>query len=330
MGETNVETLFAWLDDTTKKIQQHRNDTYLESLTTTLEILFYDDIVDNSMDDIVKQTLTKSLQQIDLDIYAIHHIRKAVQLAILKGMKGTTQQHHLMTPEAIALLIGYLVGKLTHKQTKLRIFDPVSGTANLLTAVMRHLQKDKQVEAYANEIDPTLLKLSLQYANLQKMEIEFFHQDSLRPFLLDPVDIVIADLPVGYYPDDERAQHFQLEAEEGHSYSHHLLMEQSMNYTKSGGYLLFLIPNFLFTSDQSDQLQAYLQEHAHIVGLLELPKTVFKDDSHAKSIFILQKKGEHTSACKQPLLVQLPSLSNAQAMEDILGQMNGWFTTNLP
>src|SRR5699024_10325442 len=83
------------------------------------------------------------------------------------------------------------------------------------------------------------------------------------------------------------------------------------------------IPNFLFTSDQSDQLQAYLQEHAHIVGLLELPKTAFKDDSHAKSIFILQKKGEHTSACKQPLLVQLPSLSNAQAMEDILGQMNG-------
>src|SRR5699024_1904834 len=120
-------------------------------------------------------------------------------------MKGTTQQHHLMTPEAIALLIRYLVGKLTHKQTKLRIFDPGSGTTNLLTPVMRHLQKDKQVAANANEIDPTLLKLSLQYANLQKIEIELFHHDSLRLFLLDPVFIVIADLHVGYYPVDQRA-----------------------------------------------------------------------------------------------------------------------------
>src|SRR5699024_8008193 len=162
MLDTNINMICTYKNEKTKIKQQQRNKIYLEILTTTQKIIFYDDIVDNIMDDIVKQTLTKSLQQIDLDIYAIHHIRKAVQLAILKGMKGTTQQHHLMTPEAIALLIGYLVGKLTHKQTKLRIFDPVSGTANLLTAVMRHLQKDKQVEAYANEIDPTLLKLSLQ------------------------------------------------------------------------------------------------------------------------------------------------------------------------
>src|SRR5699024_2930494 len=157
--------------------------------------------------------------------------------------------------------------------------------------------------------------------HVRRMEIEFFHQDSLRPVLLDSVGIVIAHLPVGYYPGDEWAQHFQLEAEEGHTCSHHLLLERRMRYERGGGHRLFHIPDFLFTSDQSDQLQAYLQEHAHIVGLLELPKTVFKDDSHAKSIFILQKKGEHTSACKQPLLVQLPSLSNAQAMEDILGQM---------
>lgn len=324
-----IETLFTWFDDTTTKIQQYRNEPYLDSLTTTMEMLFYEEVIDPNIDGTLTQTLEKSLQMIQSETYTTDQLRKAIQLAILKGMKDSTQQHHLMTPEAIALLIGYIVVKLTEQMENIRIFDPVSGTANLLTAVMRQLQDEKKVKAYANEIDPTLLKLAVQYANLQKMEIEFFHQDSLRPFLLDPVDIVIADLPVGYYPDDERAEHFQLKADQGLSYSHHLIIEQSIKYIKSGGYLLCLIPNFLFNSEQSEQLHTYLQENAHIVGLLQLPKSAFQDELHAKSIFILQKKGEQTTPYKQPLLVQLPSLNNARAMEDILGKMNQWFKTNL-
>src|SRR5699024_4700963 len=116
----------------------------------------------------------------------------------------------LITPETVALMVGYIAGKLTEKQTDIRIFDPASGTANLLTTVMGQLES--KITAYASEVDSTLIHLALLNANLQKMEIEFFHQDSLQPFLLDPVDLVIADLPVGFYPDDHRANDFKLKA----------------------------------------------------------------------------------------------------------------------
>ena len=252
--------------------------------------------------------------------------RKAIQLTVLKGTKNVTQQHHLMTPEAISLFIGYLAEKLTKDRKEVRVFDPVCGTSNLLLIVMEHLKKD--VKAYASEIDPTLLKISLLNANLQKKRVEYFHQDSLRPLLLDPVDLVVADLPVGYYPDDENASQFELRAEEGHSYSHHLFIEQSLKYTKEGGYLLFIIPEFLFESDQSEQLRAFIQKYAHIVGLIQLPETAFTSKENRKSIFILQKKSEETKEIKQPLLVILPSLNDTRAMEDILVKINKWFVDN--
>ncbi len=141
--------------------------------------------------------------------------------------------------------------------------------------------------------------------------------------------MVISDLPVGYYPDDIRANDFELKADEGHSYSHHLFIEQSMKYTTPGGYLIFVIPEFLFDSDQSDKLHAYLQENAHIVGVLQLPETAFKSEKNRKSILILQKKGPNTTAFNQPLLVQVPSFKETKAMDDILAQMNAWFAENM-
>src|SRR5699024_10501452 len=108
-------------------------------------------------------------------------------------------------------------------------------------------------------------KLSVMNANLQEKKVEFFHQDSLRSFLLDPVDLVVADLPVGYYPDDVQASNFELKSDVGHSYSHHLFIEQSLTYTQDGGYLIFLVPEFIFNSDESDKLHTFIHKFAHIV-----------------------------------------------------------------
>ena len=83
----------------------------------------------------------------------------------------------------------------------------------------------------------------------------------------------------------------------------------------------------MIDSDQSDKLYAYLQKYAHIVGIIRLPETAFKSEKNAKSILVLQKKGENTSTPKQPLLVQMPSFKNPNAMADILEQMNAWFRT---
>ncbi|SET45241.1 site-specific DNA-methyltransferase (adenine-specific) [Oceanobacillus limi] len=324
MEKSNVETLFEWMDKTTNDIMQHENEPYLDSLAITLESLFYQNVED-SMDDILTHKIQQALKEIDISGYRPDEIRKAIQFSVLKGMNNTTQQQHMITPESVALIVGYLAEKLTAGKEKVQLFDPASGTANLLTTVMGHL--GDKVDAFASEIDPTLIKLGLISANLQKMEVEFFHQDSLRPFLIDPLDLIVSDLPVGYYPDDIRANEFELKADEGHSYAHHLFIEQSLNYTAEGGHLIFVIPNFLFDSDQSDKLNKYLHNVAHVVGVLQLPESAFKSEKNVKSILILQKKGENTTAPKQPLLVKLPSLKNTKAMEDILGQMNSWFAS---
>src|SRR5690625_2928248 len=163
------------------------------------------------------------------------------------------------------------------------------------------------------------------YANFMQSQIEFFHQDSLQPFLLDPVDLVVCDLPVGYYPDDVRANEFELKAKEGHSYAHHLFIEQSLTYTKEDGYLIFLIPDNLFESDQAEQLHEFIQKHAQIIGVLQLPETAFKGQENKKSILILQKVGENTPEINQPLLALLPSFNNTDAMEDIIVKINQWF-----
>lgn len=324
MDKTDVEKLFEWMDHTTELIQQHQNETYLDSLTVTMEALFYQE-TPVEMDDILARKLQTVLADSGFSSYEMETIRKAIQLAILKGMKGSTQQQHLMTPETVSLLVGYLAGKVMQGKDEFRLFDPAGGTANLITTVLGQLKQE--VTAFASEVDPTLIQLSVLNANLQKKNIEFFHQDSLRPFLLDPVDLVVADLPVGYYPDDIRANDFVLKPDEGHAYAHHLLIEQSMYYTKAGGYLIFVIPDFLFDSDQSDKLHQYLQEYAHIIGVLRLPESAFKSEKNVKSILILQKNGPDTQAPKQPLLVNLPSFKNTKATADILEQMNTWFAS---
>ena len=137
--------------------------------------------------------------------------------------------------------------------------DPAVGTGNLLTTVINQ-ELDKSIEGIGVEIDDLLIKLAYINANLQEHPIQFFNQDSLEPLFIEPVDAVISDLPVGYYPNDVRAADYQLKADEGHSYAHHLFIEQSIKHVKSGGYLFFVIPNGLFESEQSKKLHEFLKE----------------------------------------------------------------------
>ena len=134
-------------------------------------------------------------------------------------------------------------------------------------------------------------------ANLQEHPIQLFNQDSLEPLFIDPVDAVIADLPIGFYPNDVSAADYQLKADEGHSYSHHLFIEQSVRHTVPGGYLFFIVPNGLFESDQAPKLREFFRENVIVQGLLQLPTAMFTNKAAAKSILILQKQGE---GCESP------------------------------
>lgn len=312
-----IEQLFNQLDGLVEELSNKTNNNYLDSLITVLEMLLSD------QEQLDGNEFTTKVKQIHIDRLEKDQVRKVIEFAILKGLQGAVQKQHLITPDTIASYIAYLIDKFFPGDEEIRLFDIVSGSGNLITAVMNQLKRP--VKSYGSEVDPTLIELSVLSANLQQNAVEFFHQDSLQPFLLDPVDLVIADLPVGYYPDDERAKSFKVHVTNEHTYAHHLLIEQSLNYTKEAGFLIFVIPNSLFNSDQAIKLHELIRESAHVAGLLQLPSSIFKSDQNAKSLFILQKKSEQTKAPKEALLAKLPSFKDLQATESIVAKMNHWF-----
>ncbi|MEB1807801.1 MAG: class I SAM-dependent methyltransferase [Bacillaceae bacterium] len=325
-AKTNLEKLFVVLDESAELLKEELDVTYLEALAEAGENFFQGEVVQDLTSSTKKQ-LEQRLEQIDVESLHKEEVRKALQLAVLKGMKEATQPNHALTPDTVAVFISYLVNKVTSKMKDVTIGDPAVGTGNLLTAVMNGLPKKSK--SYGLEADETLLHLAFVSANLQQQEIELYHQDSIRPLSLAPVDVLISDLPVGYYPNDDIAANYELKAKEGRSFVHHLMIEKSLELTKENGYLIFLIPNFLFESDQAPALNAYLKEKSIILGLLQLPQTMFKNAQSGKSILILQKKGPDAIQPRQALLAEMPSFSRQDALADMLKQIDRWFKEEL-
>lgn len=299
---TNTENIFTFID------------AFAE---TNTEALYLESVIDAcnawlSGEQIPQVTTTVSKEE----------IRRGIQLAILKGMKQQVQSHHQMTPDAIGMLIGHFAAKLVKEQETVTLLDPAAGTGNLLFTVMN--STIDSVVAFSVEIDELLVRLAAVSADLMEQPVHFFVQDALRPLLIDPVDMVVCDLPVGFYPDDENAVSFEMMAAEGHAFSHHLFIEQSMNHLKEGGYGIFLVPATLFESEQADILHRYLKKNAVIRAIIQLPDSLFKNAVHEKSILILQRPSEQLVVTPDVLLTKVPSLSSKQAMSAFLQRFDEW------
>lgn len=249
-------------------------------------------------------------------------IRRGIQLAVLKGMKQNAQPHHQMTPDSIGMLIGHIASKLAVDERNLTLLDPAAGTGNLLYTVMNAI--GHQVTATAVEIDDLLVRLSAVVAELLEHPVTFYVQDALRPLLVDPVDITICDVPVGFYPDDDNALNYELMPAEGHAYAHHLFIEQSMNHTKPGGHGLFIIPANLFDSEQSPLLHPFLKKQTVIRAVIQLPDSLFKSATHAKSILVLQKPSPEIVATPDVLLAKVPNMTDKRAMALFLQKIDMW------
>ncbi|PEF44815.1 class I SAM-dependent methyltransferase [Bacillus anthracis] len=323
-----VETLFSIFDSSAVVLRKELDVTYLEALVETGDNLFEGAILQEELSESAIERLNREYSTFNEETYKGEEIRKAFQLAILKGMKEGVQANHEMTPDAVGMFMSYLFHKFMKGQNEITVLDPAIGTGNLMTTVFNSAKEGLAMSGFGVEVDEVLIKLALVNANLQKHAIEFFHQDGLAPLYIDPVDAVISDLPIGYYPNEIGASEYKLKADEGMSYAHHLFIEQSVKHTKEGGYLFFLVPNFIFESDQAPKLHAFIKETCFIQGLLQLPVSMFKNEKNAKSIFVLQKKGPSVTMPKQALLVELPKFSNMKAMEDIMDQLNTWFATH--
>ncbi|MEW9500674.1 class I SAM-dependent methyltransferase [Jeotgalibacillus marinus] len=326
MSHSPVESIFTMLNETTTALQDAHASSFLEALAESGENWFRGEI-SQDIDDVLQKRLARKYDEYPLETFKKEDVRKAFQLTILKGMKEHIQPNHQMTPDSIAMVIGFLLDKFTRSEKELTLLDPALGTGNLALAIMNQLS-GKVTVTHGVEIDEVLVRLAYVLANLTEQPLHLYTQDSLHPLFIDPVDAVVSDLPVGYYPDDVRAADFDLQAKEGHSYAHHLFMEQSVQHVKEGGYLFFLVPNSLFESPLAGQLHEYLQKHVHIQGLLKLPTSLFKNEQSAKSILILQRQHKDVTPPQQVLLAEMPKLSNRQAVESMMTKIQLWMDEN--
>ena len=223
--------------------------------------------------------------------------QKLFQFVLLQGSRvAPMQANHNLTPDSIGFIFNFIIEEL-HKERKIRVLEFGSGTGNLAETLLVHMQKE--VDYVGFEVDDLLLDLSASMSEVMGTEASFLQIDAVKPQPLESVDVVMSDLPVGYYPDDETARHFQVHDKSEHTYVHHLMIEQSFKYLKESGFALFLAPDNLLTSAQSEFLKAWIKEHAHVAAVITLPSSLFK--GAGKSIYLLSKNQTNTPTFVYPL-----------------------------
>ncbi|HEM2956703.1 TPA: class I SAM-dependent methyltransferase [Streptococcus suis] len=262
----------------------------------------------------------KTLKQLDL---TKEEWRRAYQFLLIKANQTEPMQYnHQFTPDSIGFILSFLVDQLMPTQ-KVTVLEIGSGTGNLAQTILNASQKE--LDYLGIEVDDLLIDLSASIADVMQAEISFAQGDAVRPQILKESQIILADLPIGYYPDDQIASRYQVASPNEHTYAHHLLMEQSLKYLEKDGFAILLAPNDLLTSPQSDLLKGWLQEQANIVAMIALPPNLFGKAAMAKSIFVLQKKAARSLT---PFVYPLQSLQEPEAIQKFMLNFKNWKQEN--
>ena len=245
--------------------------------------------------------------------------RRAYQFLLMKAAQTEPlQANHQFTPDSIGFILTFLIDQLSKKE-HIDILEIGSGMGNLAETILNNTQKN--VDYLGLELDDLLIDISASIADVMDAKVSFVQGDAVRPQVLKESDVIISDLPVGFYPDDNIAMRYEVASRQEHTYAHHLLMEQSLKYLKSDGYAIFLAPNDLLTSSQSDLLKKWLQKHAQIVAMIALPESLFGNAAYAKTIFVLKKQDEQAM---QPFVYALSDLQNPADLLTFSEKFQNW------
>lgn len=322
--------LFNTLDQSASILKEEFDTSYLEALIETGENLLDNKTVrveNKKPSKLSVDTLTNLYKELHLEDMTSEEIRQGIQLAILKGTKEDfLQPNHQMTPDSIGSLMAYLIEVIASpKKEGIHLADLSVGTGNLLFTVYHFLkQGDREIKASGVDNDDLLISLAATSAALQNVPLQLTHQDALQNLLIHPIDILVSDLPIGYYPLDEHARQFASSFKEGHSYSHFLLIEQGLKYLSKGGFGFYLVPANLFESQEARDLLTYIQSIGHFQGFIQLSKELFRNEQSRKVILVLQKQGENTKQAKEVLLANAPEFKDVEAMKEFIGEINQW------
>ena len=257
-----------------------------------------------------------------VDNYDKETIRKVYQFLLLKALKELNNPSYDITPEVITMYISHLI-ECIYGDKKVSITDLASGSGSLLINIAALVKGEKELTSV--DVDSNYVRLQQNIFNLLETNVEIINQDALKPLNIKKQDIVISDVPFGYYADEDNSLNYKLCSKEGYSLNSLLFIEQAANYLDENGVGMLVIPKKVL--ELEDSFKKYLEEDINLNAVITLPDEMFKNASQQKAIILITKKGQ-TRLLNQVFLAQIPSFQNKASYAKFIEEFNEWLENN--
>ena len=257
-----------------------------------------------------------------VDNYDKETIRKVYQFLLLKALKELNNPSYDITPEVITMYISHLI-ECIYGDKKVSITDLASGSGSLLINIAALVKGEKEITSV--DVDSNYVRLQQNIFNLLETNVEIINQDALKPLNIKKQDIVISDVPFGYYADEDNSLNYKLCSTDGYSLNALLFIEQAANYLDENGVGILVIPKKVL--ELEDNFKKYLEEDINLNAVITLPDEMFKNVSQQKAIILITKKGQ-TRLPNQVFLAQIPSFQNKASYAKFIEEFNEWLENN--
>lgn len=257
-----------------------------------------------------------------VDNYDKETTRKVYQFLLLKALKELNNPSYDITPEVITMYISHLI-ECIYGDKKVSITDLASGSGSLLINIAALVKGEKEITSV--DVDSNYVRLQQNIFNLLETNVEIINQDALKPLNIKKQDIVISDVPFGYYADEDNSLNYKLCSTDGYSLNALLFIEQAANYLDENGVGILVIPKKVL--ELEDNFKKYLEEDINLNAVITLPDEMFKNVSQQKAIILITKKGQ-TRLPNQVFLAQIPSFQNKASYAKFIEEFNEWLENN--
>ena len=257
-----------------------------------------------------------------VDNYDKETIRKVYQFLLLKALKELNNPSYDITPEVITMYICHLI-ECIYGDKKVSITDLASGSGSLLINIAALVKGEKEITSV--DVDSNYVRLQQNIFNILETNVEIINQDALKPLNIKKQDIVISDVPFGYYADEDNSLNYKLCSTDGYSLNALLFIEQAANYLDENGVGILVIPKKVL--ELEDNFKKYLEEDINLNAVITLPDEMFKNVSQQKAIILITKKGQ-TRLPNQVFLAQIPSFQNKASYAKFIEEFNEWLENN--
>lgn len=314
LEEKKFEKVYEVLTELGQIISEDLMLNEIDSLIEAANFWYLNDTFDTMISESAVYRMEKIVEDVPLKQFNSNVKYEGFKFALLKVMKQHVSASHQMTPDVVTILVNYLAEMLLKGKTDLNVMDPTVGTGHLLLEFLRKFA-DRTAYAMGTDIDEMMLDIAEINAVYSELQIEFDNVDATEEVGTQKFEVILADLPDATKKSEGKPKHV-------------LIVENAIAQTSDGGFLFLVVPESLVSGAYAGDLVRILRESAHLYALIKLPKSMFVNEELSKNIVVLQKKGAKVVAPKEALLAQLPSVSNKDAIAEMMQKIDSFFEGN--